>query len=117
MVRLGRFREQFNPLRHHKTRIKTQAKVANNGIVFLLVFFKKIFSTRKSNLIDITLHFICGHTNSVVGNGESFGFTVYLNFDRAIITLAAVSGHSCHSPLADGIYTIADQLPEKHLMA
>ena len=80
--------------------------MANDGIVLLLVFLKEVLSTRKGHLIDISLHFIRCHPNSVVGNSESLCLSINMNVDGAVITLSTIPRHRSHTSLTDGIDTV-----------
>ena len=46
----SRSRHEFNAFGHHETGVETEAEVADNRVVFLLVFFQEVFSMR-GNLI------------------------------------------------------------------
>ena len=68
----------FHLFRHHKSRVETQAKMADNGISIVFKLIEKIFCTGKSDLIDIFFNFFGSHTNTVVAHGKRSGFGVEL---------------------------------------
>ena len=116
-VRPRRSRHQFHLLRHHETGVEAQAEMADDRVSLLFVLLQKILGTGEGNLVDVALHLIGGHADAVVSNGELFSISVNGDADNPVFAFAAVARHGRHTPLADGVDTVADQLAEKHLMA
>ena len=91
--------------------------MANDGVLFLFVFFQEIFRAREGHLIDIALHLISGHADAVITDGDRFLLTINAYGDLPFFPFAAVAGHGSHATLADGISCVTDQLPKKNFMA
>ena len=113
----GREGHQLHLLSHHEAGIEAQAEVADDRVVFLLVFLEEVFGAGKGHLVDVALHLIDIHADAVVGDGEGVGLAVDADRNLGFRPFAAVASHRRHAPLADGIHAIAHQLPHKHLMA
>ena len=85
-----------NLVSNHKRRIKAKTEMSDN-LVFVrlvLIFFQKIRSPGKSNLIDIFFDFLSCHAKAVVCNGQCFIIRVYgyLNL-RLVICRKLVFAH------------------------
>ena len=73
--------DNVNTVAHHKARVETQTKVADNSICLILIFIKEVGNARESNLIDISVNFFLGHTNTVVWNSQGLCLGVQLHAD------------------------------------
>ena len=91
--------------------------MANDGVVFALVFLQEFLGAGESHLVDVALHFISVHADAVVADGEGFGVAIDLDADQSLGAFAAVTSHGRHPALADRIGAVADQLTQKHLVA
>jgi hypothetical protein len=76
--------ENFHFFRNHESGIKSKSKMSDDRIGIVFIFFKKIFSTRKCNLIDELINFIGSHSYSSIGNGERFFLFIELDANRQI---------------------------------
>ncbi|OQC72014.1 MAG: hypothetical protein BWX46_00489 [Candidatus Cloacimonetes bacterium ADurb.Bin003] len=91
---------------NHKSRIKSQSKMANHIVLDVLVFINKILGTRKGNLIDVFLYFLNCHSNSGIHYFYCFFAFIQLNFYFHILFFEIRIGIFA---LGYGIYRIGNQ--------
>ena len=116
-VLLVREGEYLHFVCNHEGRVETQTEVTDNGFCFVFVFIHKLFCTRESDLVDILIHLLGCHTDTVVLYGK--GLFLFIN----------KYAHACVTQLAFGfayggegfqflgsIYRITNQLTEKNLV-
>ena len=82
---------------HHEGRVKAQTKMSDNLILIrlILIFFDKIRSSRKSNLINIFFHFIGSHTDTIILKGQCLFLRIHnhLNFTLIVCGQAVFTHH------------------------
>ena len=77
----------------------------------------ELLGTGKGHLVDVLLHFVGGHADAGVGDGEGFLVFIELDFDFGAAGITGVfprSGH--HRQLLDRVYGVRHQLSQKNFV-
>ena len=61
--------EDLYPIRYHKGRIEAQAEVTDDGFRLVLVLIQKLLRTGESDLVNVLIHFLFRHADTVIRNG------------------------------------------------
>ena len=62
-------RDDFHLLAHHKGRVETQTEVPDNGVGVVFVLVEEVGYARKSDLVDVSVNLVGGHSHTSVANG------------------------------------------------
>ena len=76
-------------IRHHKCRIKAQSEMTDNLILvgLILILLDKVRRAGKSDLIDILLHLVCSHTQTVIHKCQCFLLRAYNHVHSCLVIL------------------------------
>ena len=115
LVRLG---FDFHQRRHHEGRVETQSEVADDvGCVGAFVFLYKLLSAGESNLVDVFLHFLLGHTDTMVDHAEGFSLFIHLHVDGHIAQfyIGFAEAHQGFHFLRS-IYSVGNQFSKEYFL-
>ena len=117
---LIRFRIDLHAVRHHKGRVESESKVPDD-LVFarlVLIFFKKISSAGKRDAVNVFLHLVRRHTESVIDKSNRFllGIDEYLDLLLVIIRKRRLSHHVQLFQLRYRIAAVTHKLADKNVV-
>ena len=69
-VFLVRLREDFHLLRYHEGTIKAQTEMPDDGFRLVFVFVHELLGAGERNLVDVLVHLLGGHADTVVSHGQ-----------------------------------------------
>ena len=74
---------------NHKCGIEAQSEMADDLIVvrFVLILFNKIGCAGEGDLVDVFLHLIRCHTNTIINKFQGFLFRIHDNLDFRLIAV------------------------------
>ena len=107
-------------IRYHESGVKAQAEVADDLILvgLVLVFCQEIGGAGESDLVDILLHLVSGHTKAVVA--ESQRLLLRVNNDvyfRFVFVRELVLAHHLQLlQLGDGVAAVGNELTEEDIV-
>ena len=105
---------------YHKCRIKAKSEMANDLVIIclVLIFTDEVCRSGKSDLVDIFLHLICSHTDTIIGEGQCLCFRIHYNIDPCLIILRqlVLSHHIQLLQLRDRITAVRDQFSVKDIV-
>ncbi|MPM56938.1 hypothetical protein SDC9_103755 [bioreactor metagenome] len=108
----------FNLFRDHEGGVEADAELADQlrraGGVALLEIFEKRAGAGFGDGADVVAHFIGGHADAVVGDGDGFGVLVDIEVDAPVPEQFFI-GQRREARLVDGIGGIGDQFTQKNV--
>ncbi len=77
----------MNLVRYHKRGVETQAEVSDNLVIvgLVLVLLHEIRGAGKSDLVDVLVHLLGGHAQTIVMKGDGLGFGVYDHVNSGLV--------------------------------
>ncbi len=91
--------------------------MSDNRCRIILMFFQKLLCPRKSNLIDILLHFITRHTDTPVRNRQRTCLFVSLHPNFHLPQLSGIlTRRSQHFQFLRGIHRIRHNFTQENIM-
>ena len=113
-------RVDMHLVRHHKRRIEAQTEMSDDLILIglVLVLLDEIRRTGKSDLVDILLHLVRRHTDTVINKLERLLLRVHDHLNLRLITVGQgiFPHHVQLLQLRNCITAVGDQFPEKDIM-
>ncbi len=107
-------------VRHHERRIETKTEMSDDLILIglILIFLNKVRSAGKSNLVDILLHLVRSHTDTIIDKLERLFLRIHDHLNLRLITVrqGIFTHHVQFLQLRDRITSVGDQLPEEDIM-
>ena len=75
-------------IRYHECGIEAQSEMTDDlvGIALVLIFLNEIRSTGKCDLVDILFHFVGGHTQTVILEGQCLLLRIHDDIHTSLIT-------------------------------
>ena len=67
LVGLG---EDFHLLRYHESAVEAQTEVPDDGFRLVFVFVHELLGAGESDLVDVFVHLLGGHADTVVLHGQ-----------------------------------------------
>ena len=99
---------------HHKCRIEAQTKVTDDlvGIALILILLDEIGGAGESDLVDVLLHLICSHTQTVIHEGERLLIGIDNHIDLRLVPFrkSVLSHHIQLFQLGNCVAAVGDQL-------
>ena len=91
----------------------------NDSGVFgrIFVFVQKFFGTRKGHLVDVFLHFVGGHSQSLVNDVQFFA--VFVNFDfylRLAIFYVGFANTAKVFQFKGSVCSVGNQFPQENFV-
>ena len=88
------------------------------GIALVLIFLNEIRSTGKCDLVDIFFHFVGGHAQTVILEGQCLLLRIHDDIHTSLIAFGQgiFSHHVQLFKLGYGITTVRDQLSVKNVV-
>ena len=76
-----------NLVGYHECGIETKSEMTYDLVIvcFILVFFNEIGSAGKCDLVDVLFHFVCGHSETVIGEGHRLLLGTYDYVDACFV--------------------------------
>ncbi len=107
-------------IRHHERRIKSQTEMSDDLVVvgFVLIFGYKIGGTGKRDLVNILLHLVRRHADSVIHhlNGLILRIDKHVHGRLIILRQAVFPHHIQLFQFRDGIASVGYQFPVKNVL-
>ena len=116
-VLLIRKREDLHFLADHEGGIETETEMADDSLCAVFVFVYKLLRTGERDLVDVFIHLLGGHSDTMVGNGQGLLglINTYAHAKVAQITLHFTNGRQSLQFLRS-IDGIGDQLTQEDLV-
>ena len=109
-----------NLMRYHERGIKAQSEMSDNLILIrlILVLVQEILSSGERNLVNIFLHLIRGHTDSVIDELNGLLVRIHANLNLILIILGQnrLSDQLQLLQLRDCVRTVGHQLAKENIM-
>ena len=88
------------------------------GIALVLIFFDEIRSTGKCDLVDILFHFVGGHAQTVILEGQCLLLRIHDDIHTSLIPFGKriFSHHVQLFQLGHGIAAVRDQLSVENIV-
>ena len=110
-------REDLDVVRDHVCGIKAEAEVTDDALsARFFVFFEEVRSTREGDLRDVFFHFLFGHTDAVVFDGQRSRLVVRRDDDPIAFVFRSFAERDELFILRDGIRCVGDDLPQKDVL-
>ena len=107
-------------IRHHKRGVKSQSKVTDNlvRIALILVLFDEVRGAGECDLVNVFLHFIRRHTQSIVYKSKRLLLRVHNHVNTRPVPLrqGILSHHIQLLQLGHGVTAVGDQFPVENVM-
>ena len=107
-------------IRYHECGIEAQSEMTDDlvRIALVLIFLNEIRSTGKCDLVDILFHFIGGHAQTVILEGQCLLLGIHDDIHTSLIAFGQgiFSHHVQLFKLGYGITTVRDQLSVKNVV-
>ena len=102
-------------VRDHERRVEAQTEVADDGLV--LILGHKLLGTREGDLVDVAVHLVGRHTDTVVTNRQDALLGIDLHLDLQVARLALPCAlRRERAQLLRGIDGIRNQLTQENLV-
>ena len=105
---------------HHESRVESQAEMPDNlvCITLVLIFLNKICSTGERNLINILLHFVRSHSQTIVRKGQGLLLRIHHHIYPGLIPFRQriFPHHIQLLQLCHSIAAVGNQLPVKDIV-
>ena len=107
-------------IRYHECRIEAQSKMTDDlvGIALVLIFLNEICCAGKCDLVDVLFHFVGGHAQTVILEGQCLLFRIHDDIHTSLIAFrhGIFSHHVQLFQLGHGIAAVRDQLSVKNIV-
>ena len=107
-------------IRYHECGIEAQSEMTDDlvGIALVLIFLNEIRSTGKCDLVDILFHFVGGHAQTVILEGQCLLLRIHDDIHTSLITFGKriFSHHVQLFQLGHSIAAVRDQLSVENVV-
>ena len=72
------FGYEFNRVADHKRGVEAETEMSDDAVILIiaLILLDELECAREGDLADITVDFLCGHADAVIGDGQRFCFLI-----------------------------------------
>ena len=116
-VLLIRKREDLHFLADHEGGIETETEMADDSLCTVFVFVDKLLRAGESDLVDVFIHLLGGHSDTMIGNGQGLLGLIYTYAHAKVAQVALHFTNGRQSlQFLRSIHGIRDQLTQEDLM-
>ena len=102
---------------HHESRVEAESEMADYAVGRVLILRQEFFGARESNLVDIFVDIVGGHSDTVVADGQRSGLGVDLHCHLGVAYLTLeVAERRERAELLGSVHGIADELTQKNFV-